>query len=312
MTFKQLEALYWTAKLGGFLPAAQKLHTTQSAISKRVQELESLLGTPLFDRTLRSARLTEKGSELLVHATRLLDMRAEVLDRMSQHDVIERTLRLGVTELTSMTWLPTLVEAIQARYPKVIVEPHVDMSANLRDRLLAEEIDLMIVPEIYAEPRFASQYVGKVENAWMSRPGLVTSERPLSLVDLGAYRVLLDKSGPGMVYDRWFKSKGFTPASTLTSNSIVALAAMTISGLGISYFPRHCLQPLLSANLLQILEVNPGLPDVPYAAMYKAESPSELTCAVISLAQECCDFSTLIKPEAPLNRPLPGVVNATN
>ncbi|MDT4844874.1 HTH-type transcriptional regulator MetR [compost metagenome] len=310
MTFKQLEALYWAAKLGGFLSAAQKLHTTQSAVSKRIQELEALIGVPLFDRSLRSARLTEKGRELLVHAARLLEMRAEVLDRMSQPDVIERTLRLGVTELTSMTWLPTLVETIHAHYPKVIVEPHVDMSANLRDKLLAEEIDLMIVPDFYAEPRFSSQYVGKVENAWMSRPGLVPAEGPLNLKDLGAYRLLLDKSGPGMVYDRWFRSVGFAPISTLTSNSIVALAALTISGLGISYFPRHCLQPLVSANLLQILDVAPGLPDVPYAAMYKAENPSELTSAIISLAQKCCDFSRLIEPQLSGRKPAPGVVNA--
>ena len=37
MTFKQLEAIYWVTQLGGFSQAADKLHTTQSAISKRVQ-----------------------------------------------------------------------------------------------------------------------------------------------------------------------------------------------------------------------------------------------------------------------------------
>ena len=65
MTFKQLEAIYWVTQLGGFSQAADKLHTTQSAISKRVQELETLFGTPLFDRTQRTSRLTEKGEEKL-------------------------------------------------------------------------------------------------------------------------------------------------------------------------------------------------------------------------------------------------------
>ncbi|MNN56664.1 LysR substrate binding domain protein [compost metagenome] len=62
----------------------------------------------------------------------------------------------------ALTWLARLVEMIQRHYPKVVVEPHVDMSANLRDRLLAEEIDLMIVQDIYVEPRFASQPIGVV------------------------------------------------------------------------------------------------------------------------------------------------------
>ena len=42
MTFKQLEAIYWVARLGGFAQAATKLHATQSAISKRVQELSKV------------------------------------------------------------------------------------------------------------------------------------------------------------------------------------------------------------------------------------------------------------------------------
>ncbi|WP_436315798.1 helix-turn-helix domain-containing protein [Variovorax sp. LjRoot84] len=41
---------------------ARKLNTTQSAISKRVQELESSLGAPLFDRAQRNAKLSEKGA----------------------------------------------------------------------------------------------------------------------------------------------------------------------------------------------------------------------------------------------------------
>ncbi len=68
MTFKQLEALYWIGQLGGFAPAARKLHTTQSAISKRVHELEQVFDTALFDRSQRSARLTEKGEEMFMLA----------------------------------------------------------------------------------------------------------------------------------------------------------------------------------------------------------------------------------------------------
>ena len=50
MTFKQLEALYWIAKLGGFAQAANQLHTSQSAVSKRVHEGRA--------RGLHLARLT--------------------------------------------------------------------------------------------------------------------------------------------------------------------------------------------------------------------------------------------------------------
>src|SRR5438034_9513 len=123
MTFKQLEAIYWVARLGGFAQAATKLHTTQSAISKRVQELESLFDTPLFDRTLRTARLTDKGEEMFAVAQRLLGQRDTAVEQFLRPEVIERRLRLGVTELTAMTWLPRLVQRIESFYPKVVIEP---------------------------------------------------------------------------------------------------------------------------------------------------------------------------------------------
>src|SRR6478752_3008396 len=123
MTFKQLEALYWIARLGGFAQAASHLHTSQSAISKRVRELEQLFDTELFDRSLRTARLTEKGEEMFVLASKLLEQRDAAVEQFGKPGVLERRIRLGVTELSAMTWLPRLIGVIQQHYPKVILEP---------------------------------------------------------------------------------------------------------------------------------------------------------------------------------------------
>ncbi|WP_042860573.1 LysR family transcriptional regulator [Dickeya sp. NCPPB 3274] len=295
MTFKQLEALYWVAQLGGFQPAALKLHTTQSAISKRIQELESLLGIPLFDRNQRASRLTEKGEEMLILAKRILDMRASALEQISSPDIIERSIRIGVTELTAMTWLPRLVRLIQSHYPRVTLEPDVDMSINLREKLLTDHIDLMIVPDAFSEPQLVSQPVGKVDNVWMCKPGLLNdTDGPLRLHELGEHKLLMDKSGPGLIYHRWFKMVGFNPEHKLVSNSIVALLALTISGLGISYFPKNCLQSLVDMGMLVELNVTPILPPVTYVAIYKSDVRSELISSIIMLAQNCCDFNTIL------------------
>lgn len=291
MTFKQLEALYWVALLGGFQPAAIKLHTTQSAISKRIQELETLLGVPLFDRSLRAARLTDKGEELLVLARRMLDMREEAIAQVSGSEVVEKTLRLGVTELTAMTWLPRFVGSLHQHYPKVSVEPDVDMSPRLREKLLADEIDLIIVPETQPEPRFSSIPVGIVENAWMCKPGLMEKHGAICIHELGAHRLLTDKAGPGEIYARWFKSIGFSPRETLTSNSVIALLSLTISGFGVSYFPRSAFGAYVSAGMLQELDVTPHLPGITYMAMHKVNHHGEFISSMIQLVRESCDFS---------------------
>jgi DNA-binding transcriptional LysR family regulator len=173
MTFKQLEALYWIGRLGGFAPAASQLNTSQSAISKRVHELELLFETALFDRSQRTARLTEKGEEMFVLAQKLLAQRDAAVEQFGKPGVVERRIRIGVTELTAMTWLPRLVGLIQQHYPKVILEPDVDDSLQLRDKLMADELDLVIVPDTFAESRLPHKVIGQVRSAWMCKPGVV-------------------------------------------------------------------------------------------------------------------------------------------
>ena len=130
-TIKQLEALRWIVALGSFEKAAERLHTTQSAISKRVQELEVELRTPVFDRTQRSSRLTVKGEAIMALAEELLSVRDRILAVGTGRAVAMRHLRFGVTELTAMTWLPAFVSELRASYPRIVLEPEVEMSADL-------------------------------------------------------------------------------------------------------------------------------------------------------------------------------------
>lgn len=297
ITFKQLEAFFWVVQAGGFAQAANRLHTTQSAISKRVQELESLFEIPLFDRSMRAARLTEKGDEMFLVARRLLEQRDAAVEQFQLPEVLERHVRIGVTELTAMTWLPRLVSAIQRQYPRVIIEPHVDASETLRDKLLAEEMDLMIVPHVLEDRRIISRTIGVVENAWMCKPGLVGHRQRLRVHELAAHRLLTqdERSGTGQLYNRWLRSIGIQPGNTIFSNSLVTLIGLTVSGLGVSYLPRLCLSGMVESGALQVLKVSPALPTAPYAAIYKGDRKSALVESIAVLAHQCCDFGSMFQ-----------------
>ena len=299
MTFKQLEALFWIAQLGGFGLAAHKLNTSQSAVSKRVHELERLFDTELFDRRLRTARLTEKGEEMFLLAKKLLQQRDAAVEQFGKPEVLERRVRIGVTELTAMTWLPRLVGLIQQHYPKVTIEPDVDDSLSLRDKLLTDELDLIMVPDAFADARIPGKAIGKVDSAWMCKPGLVPATGPVRLHELARYRMLVqgNASGTGRVYDAWMKERGVEPANIIVVSNLVALTGLTVSGLGVSYLPRQCLEPLVAAGMLAVLDVAPALPPVPYVAMHKGEYRSALTASIIMLAQSCCDFTRIFQAE---------------
>lgn len=297
ITFKQLEAFFWVVQAGSFLQAASRLNTTQSAITKRIQELEALFDVPLFDRSMRSARLTEKGQEMFVHASRLLEQRDATEEHFQRREVLHRHARIGVTELTAMTWLPRLVSAIRAAWPRVIIEPTIDTSVGLREKLLADEVDLIIVPDVFEDQRLVSRRVGVVENAWMCKPGLAGKRRRLSVQDLAQHRLLTqdDRSGTGRLYNRWLQSVGVQLDNSVFSNSLVALIGLTASGMGISYLPRHCLAPMVTAGSLQILAVTPALPTAAYAAFFSASRQSSLAVSIAELAQEHCDFTRMFQ-----------------
>ncbi|MGJ7611231.1 MULTISPECIES: LysR family transcriptional regulator [unclassified Variovorax] len=292
MTFKQLEAFFWVVQLGGFALAAEKLATTQSAISKRVQELEDMVATQLFDRTLRTARLTEKGEEMFLIAKRFLRQRDEALEQFEQPGVVERRLRIGVTELTAMTWLPRLVDAVRSRYPKAHFEPDIDDSFSLREKVLTERLDLIVVPDLFEDVRLVKTRIGAVRNAWMCKPGLLDPGARLRVHDVAAQRLLTqgNRSATGVLYDEWFKSAGLEPAERMTSNNLVAIIGMTISGLGIAHLPLRCLKPMIDAKLLQLLRVTPAVPDVTFAAVHRADRRSTVVADVVGFAKQCCDF----------------------
>ena len=222
------------------------------------------------------------------------------VQQFQRPEVVERRVRIGVTELTAMTWLPRFVNVIQQCHPRVVIEPDVDMSTALRDKLLADEVELIIVPDAFDDSRFTSQRVGTVVNAWMCRPGLVNTDRPLRIHELVAHRLLTqgERSGTGLLYERWFKSIGVRPANTMTSNSLVALMGLAVSGFGIGYLPRNCLWPMVEAGLLEVVKVKPELPETPYSALCKSDRRSTLLASLVMLAQGSCDFGSTFQTGA--------------
>ncbi|MGJ5207880.1 LysR family transcriptional regulator [Bradyrhizobium sp. HKCCYLR20261] len=293
ITLKQLEALHWIAELGTFERAAAKLNTTQSAISKRVQELEASARVPLFDRRQRGARLTERGEEILALGRQMLTLQEQILALRDGRQSPARRLRLGATELSALTWLPRLVSAIREQHPAVVIEPEVETTRTLYDRLMDGSIDLIVVPEVFSDPDVTSVRLAEVQNVWTARPGLVRSRRSLGFEELGEYTLLMQgrRSGQGLYINRWLTANGVAFKRAITVDNLTALVGLAVAGLGISYLPQRCFRPLFAEGKLSVVPVKPALPAVPYSAMYRNDRPSALTAVVAELARRTCDFS---------------------
>ncbi|MCQ9329080.1 LysR family transcriptional regulator [Pelistega suis] len=114
LTFKQIDALYWTASLGSFSSAAEKLHTTQSAITKRIKELEAYFQVEVFNRSSKKVVLTPKGEEVYQLAIDLINKRDSMLYKLTANNMLSGTLRLSLSNF--------LIQRGQIYFAKCVAE----------------------------------------------------------------------------------------------------------------------------------------------------------------------------------------------
>lgn len=67
-----LEVFMMTVELGGMSQCATHLQVTQSAVSQTIAKLETGIGAPLFDRTMRPLGLTASGKSLFARGQKLI------------------------------------------------------------------------------------------------------------------------------------------------------------------------------------------------------------------------------------------------
>jgi len=292
MTLKQLETFYWVCRLGGFAAAAKHLHSTQSAVSMRIQDLESSLGVPLFDRNQRAARLTAKGQDLIQYAERLMSVASDIRHRIGDPKVLSGTVRLGVTDFVAVTWLPALVAAINENYPDIALELDVDLTLTQLRKLQNGDLDVAVLPGPIEEPGLTNVSLGSVEFAWMASPKLGVPRKRLTPRDLHAWPLLTltHDSNLHKLMARWFEASHATIRRANACNSIGVLAALTMAGLGVSYLPREHFARDIEDGRLQLLDIAPKLPDLEYFAIFGKRQIQPLSQSIAQLAQQYSTF----------------------
>ena len=291
LTFKQIEALYWVVQLGSFASAAQRLNTTQSAITKRIQELESDFDVSIFDRSGHKATLTPKGQEMVELASELLTQRDVMLMKLKGHHTFSGILRLGITEITAMTWLPDLIAQLRILFPKLTVSPKTGMAAELQQNLLKGQLDMAFLHNEFKSPLLEQYPLDYVHFAWVGSPSIITSDRVYTPQEISEMSLIRQDMEPGLnsLYDDWLQP--YTAEQNLfTINSLLAMAGLTVAGFGICCLPIDYFYPLVTSRKLAILKTTKAPPKSLYCAMYAKNANAMLYKEVAMLAKDVCNF----------------------
>jgi DNA-binding transcriptional LysR family regulator len=150
VTLKQLRAFVTVANLGQFTLAADKLGSSQSAVSTLVRQLEQNLNLRLFDRHTRLLRLTQAGIDILPVAARAVADIEGMVEGSRELNALRRgkvTIAAGTVQAALM--LPQLVNAFTKLYREITVELHDVAEKTVLEQVANGLVDLGLgtVPE---------------------------------------------------------------------------------------------------------------------------------------------------------------------
>ncbi|MDX1654414.1 MAG: LysR family transcriptional regulator [Candidatus Competibacteraceae bacterium] len=261
MDIDNLQAFVAVAEQGSFSQAAQGLHLTQPAVSKRISTLESVLEVRLFDRIGRKVLLTEAGRTLLPRARRILGELADgrrALANLSGR--IAGPLVLATSHHIGLHRLPPVLRAFVSRFPQVQLDMRFMDSEQACDAIGHGEMELGVVTLPSRPPATLL-----ARHLWHD-PLLVVvnphhplaKQRLVSPFLLATYPAILPGAGTftrGVIQGA-FEPLGIELIVAFSTNYLETIKMMVSVGLGWSMLPRTMLDGGLAVLELEGLEIS--------------------------------------------------------
>ena len=225
-----IEAFVTVARSGSIKAAAESLSLSSSAVSRRVQTLETHLDTLLFERRHQALILTSHGTALMESLSPILDSLADTLERASKPHEGPR-LRLGVAPFFATQRLMPRLPRFIAAHPgfhldiETMAKPQSDMGAR---------IDAAIWLGDVPDPRFYARQLDVNSVIAVASPDVARAIR--SPQDLRGRTIFLHREMPGLL-DIWrqrHRNAAIADTDISISDSGQVMIDATAAGLGIS------------------------------------------------------------------------------
>lgn len=272
LDFRSIETFLWVVKLGSFRGAAQRLNTTQPAISQRIAQLEREMGVKLLNRDHRMASPTPSGRQMMIYAEKLIGLRSEMLAEVGERTAMRGVLRLGVAETIVHTWLPRLIKSVNTTYPNLLLEIEVDITPNLSARLLNQEIELAFVVGPLSASSVRNRVLCDYPVSFLASPSLGIGKGPISRAELARFPLITfpRKTQPYEAVRAVFNRPDLPPIRLHASTSLSTVIHMAIEGLGIAVIPAAIVENELADGRLQLLNTDLNMERLTFTASWLA------------------------------------------
>jgi len=262
MDIQALTAFIAVAEHQSFSLAAEQLHLTQPAISKRIKGLEEQLNSPLFDRHNRSLSLTDTGHSLLPKAKEIVQLVSDTqLSMRNMNQKVEGSLKLGTSHHIGLHRLPPFLKSFVSQFPLAELNLSFMGSESAYQSIAQRQVELALTTlETSNSSNLPEGIVSEV--LWYDKMIFVCSkDHPLSkisnvqLQDLSNYASILpeDNTFTFKLLQNKFKQQNLTLLNPMPTNYLETIKMLASVGLGWSLLPESMLD---NAEEMGLTELN--------------------------------------------------------
>ena len=301
LTLKQLRYFEALSRHGHFGRAAHACAISQPALSMQIKELEEALGTGLFERGSRQARLTNFGEEFALRVGDILRSVDELADlaRASQDRLVGR-LRIGVIPTIAPYLLPTIIANLTRMHDGLDIHVRETLTQKLIQELAEGRLDTAIVALPVSEPSL-SEVALFAEDFVLVRPGEDAAKPVPSREMLREMRLLLLEEG------HCFRDQALSfcdmhsarPRELLDGSSLSTLVQMVAAGIGVTLIPEMAVAVETRSADVSIARFSKPRPSRTIGMIWRKKSP--LAKQLLQIAEVVrLSADALRKPRRPI------------
>jgi DNA-binding transcriptional LysR family regulator len=199
MNTHDLVAFVAVVETGSIVAASARLNLTQPGVTRRIQNLEEMLGTELLDRLSKPLKPTVAGHQAYEQGRRVLRMLDDLRSGVTDDGVVRGEFRLGISPYLSESGLTGPLDLLRAEFPALAVRVVSGWSPNQIERVSRNELDAAAIclpdgaapPEDLVGDDLGSQPVVFVVARDMKMP------KQVSLQDLSRMSWVINQDGCG-------------------------------------------------------------------------------------------------------------------
>jgi DNA-binding transcriptional LysR family regulator len=229
------------AEESSFTGAGERLHVSQSAVSRQLKLLEEELGTLLFHRTARGVTITPAGALLLSAATRISREMEDVVAQISETQTLQRgLLTIGGGMTVCLRILPKLLRKFRGQYKAVDLRVITGSTDLILRQLRSREIDiaLLTLPIVAADLDVTPVLKEEMVVVAAGRHA-IARERSVEPRALARQPLILFESGSNTRHavDEFLLAEQVPVNVVMETENVEIIKSMVASGLGVSILP---------------------------------------------------------------------------